>query len=158
MSVNELFPGQDESIDRTDAIAPVALSIRQPWATLVVLGLKRLEIRRWSTRRSGRVLIHAGKHMDQRKEAWLPLPLEFMPLAKLRGGFIGSVNMVACRQYRSRSGFARDSRMHLNPAGWFHPPRMFGFEFVDASPIPFVPGKGKLFFFAVRQRLPIQLA
>lgn len=37
-----------------------ALTLRQPWASLVALGVKTIETRSWSTRYRGRLLIHAG--------------------------------------------------------------------------------------------------
>jgi len=41
-----------------------ALSIRQPWAWLIVNGWKDIENREWSTRFRGRLLIHAGKQIE----------------------------------------------------------------------------------------------
>lgn len=38
-----------------------AITLRQPWATLVALGLKHYETRDWGTNYRGRVLIHAAK-------------------------------------------------------------------------------------------------
>lgn len=37
-----------------------ALTLHQPWATLVALGVKTIETRSWSTRYRGRLLIHAA--------------------------------------------------------------------------------------------------
>lgn len=37
-----------------------ALTLHQPWASLVALGVKRLETRSWSTSYRGRLLIHAA--------------------------------------------------------------------------------------------------
>ena len=37
-----------------------ALSLLQPWATLVVIGAKKIETRSWSTPHRGRLLIHAS--------------------------------------------------------------------------------------------------
>ncbi len=37
-----------------------ALSLLQPWATLVVIGAKKIETRSWSTPYRGRLLIHAS--------------------------------------------------------------------------------------------------
>jgi hypothetical protein len=37
------------------------LSIRQPWAGLIVAGIKDIENRSWSTSYRGPILIHAGK-------------------------------------------------------------------------------------------------
>lgn len=44
-----------------------ALTIRQPWASLISLGVKRIETRSWSTSFRGPLAIHAGK-------AW-PVPV-----------------------------------------------------------------------------------
>lgn len=38
-----------------------AISLTQPWATLVITGEKRIETRSWSTQYSGIVAIHAAK-------------------------------------------------------------------------------------------------
>jgi hypothetical protein len=38
-----------------------ALTLTQPWATLVALGIKRVETRSWSTAYRGPLLIHAAK-------------------------------------------------------------------------------------------------
>ena len=37
------------------------LSLLQPWATLVVMGIKQIETRSWSTAHRGTLLIHASK-------------------------------------------------------------------------------------------------
>ena len=41
-----------------------ALSIRQPWAWLIVNGYKDIENRNWRTNFRGRVYVHAGKRPD----------------------------------------------------------------------------------------------
>src|SRR5437773_1981197 len=51
-----------------------ALSVRQPWATLLVQGLKSIEVRSWWVPRSGRILIHAARIVDTRPEAWRHVP------------------------------------------------------------------------------------
>jgi activating signal cointegrator 1 len=38
-----------------------AISLLQPWATLVVLGIKTIETRIWGTQHRGPILIHASK-------------------------------------------------------------------------------------------------
>lgn len=40
-----------------------ALSITQPWATLIAQGHKRIETRSWSTNYRGPLVIHAGKSL-----------------------------------------------------------------------------------------------
>lgn len=45
----------------TDPIVTVALSLTQPWATLVAIGAKRYETRSWSTSYRGWIAIQAAK-------------------------------------------------------------------------------------------------
>ncbi|MCY7484310.1 ASCH domain-containing protein [Paenibacillus alvei] len=42
-----------------------AITIIQPWATLIALGEKHFETRSWSTRYRGKLAIHAGKKVDK---------------------------------------------------------------------------------------------
>lgn len=41
-----------------------AISLLQPWATLIAVGAKRIETRSWSTPYRGRIAIHASKGFD----------------------------------------------------------------------------------------------
>ena len=51
----------------SDTVAVKALTIRQPWASLLALGYKRTETRSWDTRVRGPVAIHAGLAMPCRR-------------------------------------------------------------------------------------------
>ena len=42
------------------------LTVKQPWATLIVEGIKKYEFRSWKTKYRGEVLIHAG--LSEEKE------------------------------------------------------------------------------------------
>lgn len=42
------------------------ISILQPWATLIVIGAKRIETRSWNTKHRGDLLIHASKRWDNK--------------------------------------------------------------------------------------------
>ncbi|MFC6545752.1 ASCH domain-containing protein [Cohnella cellulosilytica] len=42
-----------------------AITVWQPWATLIALRLKRFETRSWSTKYRGPIAIHAAKHIDR---------------------------------------------------------------------------------------------
>ena len=55
---------EDSVTDIQDAIR--AITIWQPWATLLATGEKRFETRPWATRYTGPIAIHAGR--DFRKE------------------------------------------------------------------------------------------
>lgn len=76
-----------------------ALSIRQPWAELILIGAKTLEIRSRPTRVRGPVQIYASlKYEDgpRQRVAIQPhgLNLDDLP----RGLLIGVVEIVGCRQ------------------------------------------------------------
>jgi (5-formylfuran-3-yl)methyl phosphate synthase len=130
-------------------MAEQALSIKQPWASLVVHGLKTIEIRRWSTRHRGHVLIHTGRSSDPRKQSWKHLPNNLGVFGRAVGGIVGEAELVDCRVYKTPEAFAKDGRLHLNDPEWFQPPAMYGFVFANARPLPFRPIAGSLYFFEV---------
>ena len=72
------------------------LTVRQPWATWIVQGLKPTENRTWSTSYRGPLLIHAGLS----RAALLDLPdelRELLPAGELvYGAIIGSVELYDC--------------------------------------------------------------
>ena len=41
-----------------------AITIKEPWASLIINGYKKYEFRTWKTNYRGKVLIHAGKGKD----------------------------------------------------------------------------------------------
>ena len=69
------------------------LTIKQPWATLIMQGYKRFEFRSWQTKYRGDLLIHAGKGIDKeaikRLEKYLP---EELPTGKI----LGKATLVDC--------------------------------------------------------------
>jgi hypothetical protein len=126
-----------------------ALSLKQPWAALVVAGKKSIEVRKWATGVRGRVCIHAARIPDRRPEAWVRVTDDLRPLAQLMGGIIGVADLTGCILYRTPAGFAADEARHFNRPDWFEPPRMYGFQFRGGEPVPFVPCKGNVRFFSV---------
>ena len=135
-----------------------ALSIKQPWAALVVGGLKTVEVRRWPTARRGRVLIHAARIPDERDDAWKHVPEHLHALAQLQGGVIGAAELKDCKKYADLATFLRDQKLHLNEAHWFAPPLLYGFAFAKPEVVPFQRYKGWFKFFRVQQRAPLALA
>lgn len=49
----------------------LALSVRQPWASLIVAGIKTVENRSWYTNHRGLLLIHAALTVDVDAYTWL---------------------------------------------------------------------------------------
>lgn len=123
----------------------LALSIRQPWAWLIIHGGKDIENRDWSTKFRGRVLVHASKGMTREEwsDAWnfahgsgaspkaIDAGLTFENVQ--RGGIVGSVDIVDC--------------VTESESRWFM--GRFGFVLRNPRPMPFVPWKGRLGFFDV---------
>ena len=117
----------------------VALSVRQPWAWLIVNGFKDIENRTWPAAFRGPVLIHAGKKYGRaEKEDAAMVTEKFgieLPESFELGGIMGGVELVDCVE---RS----ESRWHI--AG------CFGFVLRNAVRLPFMPMVGRLGFFNVR--------
>ena len=126
-----------------------ALSLKQPWATLLVHGRKTIEVRRWPTGRRGRILIHAARVSDPRPEAWRHVPKDLLRSARLVGGFIGAADLTDCQTYRQLRAFAADQPKHLNDPAWFDGPVLYGFTFANAVVLPFQTYPGWMRFFPV---------
>jgi hypothetical protein len=125
-----------------------ALSIQDPWASLIVAGIKPVENRTWSTPVRGPVLIHAGKKFDTEAYFWLlnnwhqcgmPWTVDELLRQKerdrswARGAIIGTADLVDC--------------VTSHPSPFFF--GEFGFVFANAKPIEPVPMRGRLQFFNV---------
>ena len=111
-----------------------ALSIRQPWAWLIVHGGKNIENRTWKTKYRGPVLIHAGKKIDMAAYNQLAdKGVELPPIDDLlTGGIVGKCNIVDCVNHSTST--------------WFGGP--FGFVLENPKPVIFSPCRGQLYFFA----------
>lgn len=69
-----------------------AITIREPWATLIISGHKSYEFRSWKTNYRGKILIHAGinieKEMLERFSCY--------NLSYSRGAIIGEATITDC--------------------------------------------------------------
>jgi hypothetical protein len=93
-----------------------ALSVRQPWAWLIVSGLKDIENRPRRTHYRGPLLIHAGLNLDSYNEKnveWLNKKYGiFIPQELATGGIIGIVEVVDCVKNHKSKWF------HKGNFGW----------------------------------------
>jgi len=116
------------------------LTVRQPWAWLIIHGGKDIENRSWPTKIRGRVLIHAAKVCTKSDydnatyvvRRWISDTLDIPPISKLeKGGIIGSVEIYNC--------------VEVSGSPWFGD---YGWAFMldNPQPLPFVPCKGTLRF------------
>lgn len=68
------------------------ITIKQPFATLIIKGYKKYEFRTWRTKYRGEILIHAGKGVDKKAmQKFAYLNLEYPS-----GCIIGKVNITDC--------------------------------------------------------------
>ena len=72
------------------------LSLKQPWAMLVAMGVKRIETRSWATKYRGPLLIHASQRVDKlvcKKEPFCKyIKAEGLPV----GAIIASCRLIDC--------------------------------------------------------------
>lgn len=131
-----------------DLVLP-ALSIRQPWAWLILNAGKDIENRSWRTNFRGRFYIHAsqGCTRDEWNEARIcyeNLMIDgaintsagAMPhrLDLDRGGIVGIAEIVDCVDH--------------SDSPWFF--GSYGFVLANVKPLPFTPCKGRLGFFSLQ--------
>lgn len=113
-----------------------ALSIRQPWAWLILHAGKDVENRTWRTSYRGPLLLHAGAWDDGETPAWLRRAFNVdIPDGTVleRGGVVGLAYLVDC--------------VRSSASQWFEGP--WGWVLRDPQPLPFFPLKGKLGLFRV---------
>ena len=113
-----------------------AISIRQPWAWLVVHGHKDIENRTWATKYRGKTLIHASGHKITRVEY---------------DDFVGCCRAVRIKSFPAINGF-KTSRIvgsvelvvcvEESKSRWYFGP--YGFVLKNAKKLPFRQMKGKL--------------
>lgn len=117
------------------------LSIQQPWAWLIVNGVKPIENRDWLTHYRGPLLIHAGQRFDSYALGQIARLLDGETFAKLptraadyeRGGIVGVARLAAIVRH--------------SESPWFCGP--YGWQFDWAQPLKFYELKGELGVFRV---------
>jgi len=102
------------------------LSLKQPYADLVVSGKKTIELRTWNTKFRGEFLVHASKKID--KEACEMNKID--PKSLATGAIIGKAILYDVRYYKSRSLFLQDRNSHL--AGIKYSDHNYGFLLKNA--------------------------
>ncbi len=119
-----------------------ALSLKQPWAELIVSGRKTLEIRKWRTKFRGEFFIHASKVPNAK--AMERLCFKNLPT----GCIVGKAKIVDVKEYNSLKEFNKDSNKHF-AKGYEWNGKLYGFVVEDAQRLKEKPLKGQLGFFEV---------
>ena len=112
-----------------------ALSVHQPWAWLIVNGLKDIENRSRWTHHRGPLLIHAGRSLDDYTEdniEWVKRKHGIsVPLEMDTGGIVGVVDVIDC--------------VESHKSKWFNGP--FGWVLANPRLLKFRPCNGALGLF-----------
>ncbi len=117
-----------------------ALSMKQPFAELVLEGKKKIELRKWNTNFRGEFLIHASKNSDEK--SMKQFGFQKLPC----GAIIGKARLVNVKKYRNKNEHDSDKNLHLASDVWGN----FGFVLENPVRINPVPCRGQLNFFEVK--------
>jgi len=116
----------------------LALSIKQPWAWLIVNGYKDVENRTWYTKYRGELYIHSPKRMDFDSYSLIEINFPKIKLPQMfnlkYGGIVGKVRLIDC--------------IEVHDSKWFTGP--YGFVFKDPVIVPFIPYRGELGLFQIK--------
>ena len=93
----------------------VALSVRQPYAELILRGIKKIEDRSMATRKQGRVYVYASRTPAADASSWRKV--KAAPGELPTGVLVGTVEIVGC------DGEPGDYRWKLTRPKRFRPPQ-----------------------------------
>lgn len=112
------------------------LSLKQPYAELILEGKKTIELRKWNTHFRGDFLIHSSKTPDMNA-------MKKFGFNELPNGFIlGKANLVDVKRYVNEEEYFKDRDKHLSSNFWGD----FGFVLRDIERITPISAKGNLNF------------
>ncbi len=89
-----------------------ALSIKQPFAELILQKKKKIELRKWDTKFRGEFLIHASKNpykIAMKKFGFNELPL---------GCIVGKATLIDVKKYNTEEEHNKDKELHLASKLW----------------------------------------
>lgn len=113
-----------------------ALSLKQPFAELILQGRKKIELRKWNTKFRGEFLIHASKTPDKKA-------MERFGFTELPCGFIvGKAKLVSVKKYDNEEEHKKDKDLHLASSYWGN----YGFVLENPIRLDKIAVNGKLGF------------
>jgi len=119
------------------------LSVSQPFADLIILGKKTIELRKWNTNFRGEILIHAPLKVRKEDSKRLKIDKKFVT-----GAIVGKVEIYDVKKYYSKNQVKLDQKFHFASKN-FHD-RTFGFLLKNAKSLRIpIPYKGQLGLFEV---------
>lgn len=135
----------------TSFLNPIrVLAVRQPWASLILLGYKTSEIRTTNTNIRERIAIHASRSKPLKKDVdWLrSLGLQDDDLNSLpKGVILGTVSLVESYRIESKNSFKVHAIDHMNNPDWYkdglYAWKMAAPHLLD-TPIEYMPPRGAI--------------
>lgn len=129
-----------------------AISLWQPWATAIAVGVKRVETRHWSTNYTGRLAIHAAKRWQTAEQYFAAQEYQIgrLPRDIPLGVIVATCTLMGCRRTEDVEHQVTEiERIYGNYA-----PGRFAWFLTDivALPAP-IPFKGAQGFFNVPDEL-----
>lgn len=114
-----------------------SLSLKQPFAELILQGKKKIELRRWNTKFRGEFLIHASKVPDM--NAMKKFGFDNLPC----GAIVGKAELIDVKHYKNEEEHRADRDKHLASNFWGD----YGFVLKNVQRFEKpIPAKGKLGF------------
>jgi hypothetical protein len=86
------------------------ISLKQPYAELLISGKKTIECRTWSTRFRGDFFIHASKTVDIEACIYYNMNINLV----VKGSIIGKALIYNIKKYVSNEEFVLDKNKHLS--------------------------------------------
>ncbi|MFQ5474211.1 MAG: HIT domain-containing protein [Candidatus Nanoarchaeia archaeon] len=121
-----------------------ALSLRQPFAELILSGKKKIELRKWNTKFRGEFYIHAARGIYPELKNYLGVDVDNVP----RGDIVGKATLVKVKKYETKEEFEKDIGKHC-ARSYFKGKPIYGFVLENIKRVRPIPYKGKLNFFDV---------
>ena len=114
-----------------------ALSLKQPWAELILQGKKKIELRKWNTKFRGEFLIHSSKNPDE--SAMKEFGFKNFP----NGFIVGRAELIDVKNYKdNKAELNEDKNLHLASSFFGN----YGFVLDKVGRMKPVPAKGQLNF------------
>lgn len=118
-----------------------ALSLKQPFAELILQGRKKIELRKWNTKFRGEFLIHASKIPDEvsmKEFGFNTLPA---------GCIVGKAELVDVKHYTNTKELMKDKKLHIASSAW----GKYGFVLENVQRVKEIPCKGSLNFWEFKK-------
>lgn len=115
------------------------LTLKQPFAELILQGKKKIELRKWNTNFRGEFFIHTSKIPDKKSME----KFGFDSKDLLNGFIVGSAVLKEVKKYGSKKEVDEDKKLHLADSSW----GKYGFVLKEVKRFKEpIPAKGSLNF------------